>query len=323
MQISTAASIAIALFVPTNSVADTPLRISGVVKSSYEIRDRIGPEAQAELRIRTKRIQQTRATLKLEGRYFRDSLVVEDAYVDHKANKHLRFQLGVNKKKLGLEYEQSQRDRLTPTRSAFYQKLEQLGIVGRQMNLRARTKPTKHSRLDVTVGTDGSRNANLLVYVARERSNLGYGFWGLMERHRVNKGYLFIWAHAASLWYISDQYRGIVELLGGIDSFETELRRTLGADRRVYFLGPKFELATTIQASKRLKLEPHLQSSVMFHDLRNTRYNTLQILVGMNLYFRAIVVSLNGEYLGESERQSPHARTAQWPNFYVEAKHYF
>ena len=136
----------------------------------------------------------TRVVVKLEARYFRDDVALEDAYVDHKVSDRLRLQLGVNKKRFGMEYEQSRRERLTPERSFFYRKLEELGIVGRQLNLRLLTEPIDGLLVDVTAGTSGSRDGNALVRVARQHDSFGYGYWGLFEQRRVDKHYITVWA---------------------------------------------------------------------------------------------------------------------------------
>lgn len=122
------------------ALADGRVQVDGVVKSSYEIGDRVGPEAEIEIEIEieSKRVEKTRAVVKIEGRYFREALFMEDGYLDHKVSKRLKFQLGINKKRLGMEYEQSSRARLTPNRSFIYQELEERGLVGRQLNFRRR-----------------------------------------------------------------------------------------------------------------------------------------------------------------------------------------
>lgn len=181
------------------ALAKPRVGVSGVVASSFEARSRTGPELEAELRFKTKRVQGLRAVVKFEGQYFRDSVELEDGYLDYKYDESLRIQLGVNKKRVGLEYEQGRRRRVSPERSFLYQKLETIGVVGRQLNLRVLTKPRRGLVVDGTLGTNGSRDLNALIHIAQSHGALGYGTWGLLERHRVDKGHLAVWAQAASV----------------------------------------------------------------------------------------------------------------------------
>lgn len=298
--------------------------MAGVVRLGYEVEERAGPEAEFELKLVTKRVERTRAVLKIEGRYFRDNLEVEDAYLDYKLSERMHLQLGVNKKRLGLEYQQSSRRRLTPKRSMIYRELEELGIVGRQLNLRLVSEPIDDLSVDALVGTDGSRNTNVAVHVGRRHGTLGYGYWGLLEAHRVDKGYIPVTAHALSGWLISDQFRVVVELIGGIDSFETEANELFAEGRRVWFFGPKLEFAYQLRIGERFAIEPLAQASLAVHDAASPRYNTLQLLGGFNLYYRRIAVALNVEYIGATERTEPNQRTARRrPNLYAQVKFHF
>lgn len=276
--------------------------VSGTIAAGYEVDDNPEPEAEAEVELETERHGGLRGVIQVEGRYFQGHVFVEDAYLDHKISERLRLQLGVNKKRLGLEYEQGRRERLTPERSLVYQRLEELGIVGRQLNLRVLTEPREDLEVDVTAGTGGNRDVNALVHVGGRAGNLGLGVWGLVELRRVDHGYMTIWASAASMWIHTPRYRAELELLSGIEPVETELERLVGASRRVRFVGSKAEVAVRLPVSSALVIEPLVQSSAIARDAGDLGASTLQLLGGVNLRHGRAVLALAIDVVSESGR---------------------
>jgi|GEM_PF-4138470 len=318
-----AACVAGLTLAPGLALADNEVEVDGWISSSYEIRDRIGPEADVLVELETDRVYDVEAVIELRGRAFRQRAEFRDTFVDWKPSKRLRLQLGFNRKRLGLEYEQGRRKRLTAPRSFIYREMEEMGIVGRQLNFRVVGKPKDGLITDLSLGTDGSRNANLLVRVADERGSVSYGTWGLVERHRVDKGFIFVWAQALSAWHISPTNRAVVELIAGIDPFETDLARQLGDGDRVFFAGPKVEVARKLFASETFAIEPFVQSSFVFHDASALDHNTLQVLFGVNTHFRGLLFAIHVEYLGTTNRTPPHDRITRWPNAFSEVRFHF
>lgn len=314
---------AVAVAVPGTVNADGPVRFSGVVASSYEARARTGPEADVEIRLKTRRVDGVRAVAKIEARYFRDSVELEDGYLDYRLSDRLKIQLGLNKKRLGLEYEQSRRERVAPERSEVYQKLEVLGIVGRQLNLRVVGQPRPDVEVAAAVGTNGSRDVNATVHARRSHGPLGYGAWGLVEAHRVDKGYILVWAQVASVWLMNQRSRVVLEVLAGVDSERTSLTRMVGTTRRTHFAAPKLELARRFGVAHRVAVEPFVQAAWIVHDVGDTGDNTVQVVGGLNTHVRGIVLAVTATFLNEADRADPTRRVTRWPNVYVEAKHHF
>lgn len=299
-------------------------KLSGVVRGGYEVLDRIGPQAEAELRLKTGRVHGTRAVAKIEARYFREGVDLERAYVEHRVLKGLEFRMGLDKKRLGLEYEQGNQERMTTTRSLIYQEMEELGLVGRQLSVRAATEPiVDEVFVDLTVGLDGSHNANVILRATREPGDFGYGTWALFERRRVDKGYDFAWVQALSAWYISSDLRLVAELLGGIDPVRTELEAIFSAPRTVFFFGPKVEAAVRVDVSDWLAVEPMLQASMLWHDLQDTRIHSIGGVAGCNLYLWDMMVALEAHLLGERQLESPQQHQLDGERFLVQWRYYY
>lgn len=294
--------------------------MGGLVASYYESTNRAGPEVNAALELKTRRWEGMRALFKVEGWAFHKAIEIKDAYIDYKVAPQVHLQLGYNKKRLGLEYEQSRKNRLSPERSYLYRKMESLGIVGRQLNLRLLLKPQRGLELDVGVGADASQNVNALTRVAYGRNDWGLGVWGLVESHRINNGYLFTWATALSAWYISEQSRAVLELIGGLDSEESEMERLFFEGRRVYFVGPKLELGRRFELSERVQIEPFTQLTLALHDLEDSFYNTIEAVGGVNIRYRRTVTGLTISSQGETERVEPYDRTVRAPRFFAEVR---
>ena len=303
--------------------AKPDLKASGIVWGGYQVERRKGPEAGFQLRLKSKRVQKTRAVIKIEGGYFNDSLEVEDAFADHKISERIRLQFGVNKKRLGLEYEQSRTERLTPERSQLYRKLEGLGIVGRQLNLRLKTKATDTIRVDTALGTDGSRNVNFLLHASKLWADFGLGYWGLYEEHRVDKEFIPVTAHALSAYTHTGRLRLVAELIGGIDPNATQTNRLFDTGQRVWFYGPKLELAYRFRVGPDLEVQPLGQASFTVNDAKTRNYNSLQLLVGANLLFKSMNLAIAGERIDSSARERPHERGTAEHNLYVRVRHAF
>jgi hypothetical protein len=315
--------VIVAAMVTSAALAKDNVKLSGVVRAGYEVRERVGPQAEVEVRFKTRRVHGTRGVVKMEGRYFRDSVDIERAFIEHEVNKALEFRVGLDKKRLGLEYEQGNRQRLTTDRSWIYQEMDQLGIVGRQLSARVLSQPLQDVHFDASLGVDGSRDGNLLLRLTHEPLDFGYGTWALIERHRVDKHYVPLWAQAVSAWYIGYPLRVVAEVLVGIDPLRSELQQFLGSSRKVFFAGPKVELAVKVPVAESVVVEPLIQASALWHDLEETRQQTVQVVAGANVYVWDLLIAVEGQYLAE-RNLGPQGRLApRFPRFLVQARYYY
>jgi len=296
---------ALAWLAPATAWAEKTDELDGVVRLFVEKpgADEAAPEAEVQVRLKTKRRARTRAVLKVEGRYYDRDIVIKDAYLDHAVSRGLRLRLGIDKKTLGLEYQESSRERLTLHRSHVYQRLETLGLAGRQLEFRVLTRPDGGRDglyADFSVGMDGSRDQNALASLRYRLGPFGWGSWGLLERHRIEHTYLPVWAFVSSWWVETSAIRVATELFAGVDALSTEFERMLGDGHTVAFYGPRGEVALRFPLSERWSLEPFLQGSLLARDAREPSAGyQAQGLLGLNLRSKRLVFRTNAEIVAE------------------------
>jgi len=289
-------------FAPATANAE---KVGGVVRLFVEKpgSSEAVPEAEVQVKLKTKRRARTRAVVKVEGRYYERTLSIMDAYLDHAVNPGLHLRLGIDKKTLGLEYQESSSRRLTLHRSHVYQELETLGLAGRQLELRVLTRPDSGQSgfyADLTLGMDGSRNQNALGSLRYRWGSFGWGSWGLIERHRIEHTYLPVWAAVCSSWIDTGSIRVATEFFAGVDAFATEFERTLGDAHTVVFYGPRGEFALRFALTEQWSLEPFVQGSLLARDAREpSRGHQAQGLLGLNLRSKRLVFRTNAELVAE------------------------
>ncbi|HEU5076661.1 MAG TPA: hypothetical protein VFU02_20870 [Polyangiaceae bacterium] len=287
---------------PAEARAD---ELDGVVRLFVEKpgKSEAEPEAEVQVKLKTKRRRGTRAVLKVEGRYYDRDLYIKDAYLDHAVNRAHHLRLGIDKKTLGLEYQESSDERLTLHRSHVYQRLETLGLAGRQLEFRWLTRPRDSDAgmyADLGVGMDGSRNQNALASLRYRLGPFGWGAWGLIERHRIEHTYLPVWAAVCSWWVDTGAIRVATELFGGTDALATEFERTHGDGHTVAFYGPRAEVALRIPLTEHWSLEPFVQGSLLARDAREpSAGHQAQGLAGLNLRSKRLVFRTNAELVSE------------------------
>ena len=295
------------------------------VEGEIENTDKMGVDAVGELTYKTRRIKQTRAVFSIEGKYYRRTLFIEDLYLDHKFNKQFKLTLGISKKILGLEYEHGRKKRATIHRGPIYKKMEGLGIVGRQFNLRLIGLPKKNDddfELSGAIGIDGSRDLNLQLSLQKRLGVFGVGVWVLAEAHKIGSYYTPLYAQAASVWIGYDDIRATLETFAGIDTQRTEYYSTMGRDRTVLFGGASLLLTYEYRVNDKLRLGPVLHASYWIDDLDNRDENFLELLSGARFRVRRIGVSINGKVTGNA-RESLEKRSFNEKECYVEVLFHF
>lgn len=297
------------LLAPGESQAD---ELDGVVRVFVDKpgESEARPEAEVQVKLKTKRRRGTRAVVKIEGRYYDRDLYIKDAYLDHSVNHAHRLRLGIDKKTLGLEYEEPSRERLTLHRSHVYQRLETLGLVGRQLEFRWLTRPVDGEAgmyADLSAGMDGSRNQNALGSLRYRLGSFGWGGWALIERHRIEHTYLPVWAAVCSWWVDTGAIRVATELFAGTDALATEFERTHGDGHTVAFYGPRAEVALRVALTEHWSLEPFVQGSLLARDAREASAgHQAQGLTGLNLRSKRLVFRTNVELVTERGPTAEH-----------------
>jgi hypothetical protein len=255
----------------------------------------------ARIRYETPRVDGNRAVITAEGNYYDRTLVLEDTYIDRKLSPQVTVVAGIVNKTLGLEYTENKVERYTIHRSPIYQKMESLGLVGRQLTLRVTAAPGKRkkdSKWSAALGTDGSRDFNLAISFERQKNGLGMGAWFLAEARKSSVGYQPVFANVLSLWAQNERRRLVLELFQGIDPDRSEFAKTIRQQRRVMFLGSKVELVRYIDLGQKIVFSPLFQASLWLDDATEPREYSRQALLGARLQRGALRVSINGVVKG-------------------------
>jgi hypothetical protein len=226
-----------------------------------------------------------------------------------------------------LEYQWSSKYRISIHRSPLYQKMEALGMVGRELSLRVIKKPDKGEdglSLEAAAGANGSFDLNIHFSIRHKIKRWGYGLWGMVEKHRINDRSIFLWGQTTSIWYQHRLIRTAAEFIAGVDAQRTDFAITIGEARSVYFYGSKFETGVKIPMRESVEMEPFVQYSLWVNDSIEPENNTMVFLFGLNFHFvEKVVLAFNYELFGEAEEGLDHQRRFSRRNYYVATKFYF
>ncbi|MBN2527290.1 MAG: hypothetical protein JXR76_12920 [Deltaproteobacteria bacterium] len=283
-------------------------------------------DVEAELKFKSKRAAGLQAEVEAKASGVDRDAHLEDVLVDYRFSKKLHINLGYSKKILGLEYEQGKQTRLSIHRSSMYRKMESLGLVGRQINLRLEAKLGKKKKrlfLSAALGGDNSRDYNLQFSIKKRFRDLGVGVWTLLEQHRIDKDFMTVYAEVASAWYETDAGKVTLEVIHGVDAIRTEYLSLLKKDRTVHFLCPKMDMAKFITLGKETALVPFVQAGMVFDDLDNAADNSLLFAAGTRFQWHGLRIGLNVEAIGVKDPTKKNHRDFHRRSFYGQVIYFF
>lgn len=296
------------------------------INADSKNRNDTGVDVTAKIELDTKRLAGMKAHIEAEGSAIKRDVYFEDVYIDYKFSKKLKATLGYSKKILGLEYETGKKKRLTIHRSPFYKKMESLGLVGRQINLRFNLKLNNKKKtgtfISGALGGDNSRDYNGQLSLQHKTKYWGCGLWSLVESHRIDGKSIWVFAETASVWHQTERTRLAFELFHGVDAVRTEFQQYLGSDRTVHFMGPKFDFTLHFTLKNDLLISPVIQSSLIFDDIQNPQENTLHVLFGVHLRWNNLVVAFNAESHGVNDINTSE-RQFRRKSYYGQVIYYF
>ncbi len=283
-------------------------------------------DVNAELKYRSKRSKGFRAIVEAKASAVERDFHLKDVVVDYRYSKKLHISLGYSKKVLGVEYEDGKRKRIPIHRSLPYRKMESLGLVGRQLNLRVDLElGKKRHRTDISaaLGGDNSRDYNLQLSLKKARGNLGLGVWGLLERHRIDKGFIPVFSEVLALWYESESGRVLLEAIHGVDAIRTEYQSHLGNDRTVHFVSPRLDLARFVAVTENTQIVPFVQMGVVFDDLNNPDENSLLFTAGTRFQWHDLRIGINVETVGVKDVTRENHRQFKRKSVYGQVIYFF
>lgn len=307
------------------------VKIEGRISAGFELEEfKNGRSSHdAELGFETRRKRGTRAVASMRGQSDDSAVVLEDAYIEHELEKGEDLLGGQMKKRLGLEYAQSDRERLTVRRSPLYQKLEEFAYVGREMTLRYNLDADLKAGdrgYQASLGYSESIDVNVTLHVEQPFAggDMSAGVWALLQSDRIDAGRQFVFAAVMSLWSNHEGRRFQVELMGGVDPYMSEFARTYGDGEQVHYAGAKVQYGVSFPLSDGERIEPLVQASWIAHDVDAKGYDTLQLLLGGNYWLsEELRLALNVEGIGTNSPIDLSERAYGDSNATFEATYYF
>lgn len=288
-------------------VADAKdVKISGELTSGIEVEEfKNGKaETEAELKIESDRTEGVKGVLEIELSSIDREVEVEEVFIDRKFDSGNKLIIGLTKKILGLEYDRSKRQRMPEARTLIYRKLETFAYVGHESTIRFESKDDDHNSVSYkySFGYAESLDSNVAGQMTVPLDEgLSVGWSGLVQSDKINQGRQIVWASALSLLMDVERSLAEVELIGGVDPFESEFEKTFGDSKNVIFAGAK--LLYGVRLGDGMKYQPFVAYSNVRHDLEYIRYYSAEYLMGLN-YFMAknLQISANVGLVGTNSR---------------------
>lgn len=269
-----------------------------------------------QLELESKRRKGTRAKVTLTGESDEPGLLLEEAFIDHKLESGEKLLFGQAKKRLGREYEDSHRERLTVKRSPLYRKLEEFAFVGHELTLQW----LREDAWSLSAGYSESIDADLILHAQSD----GYGVWLLAQSDRIDNGRQLVYTLLSSVWHHEGPDRAEAELAFGKDPFASEFERAFGDGTDVHFAALKGQYGHRVEIAGGETLEPVVQATYLVHDHRTPSWTTVQLLVGVNYVIdESLRISLDVEGLGSNSTLDLERRSYDESNVQLEATYYF
>jgi hypothetical protein len=266
----------------TDSLAAGDIKFEGEVTSGVEVVEFKNGKSttEAELSLETDRKEGVKAVLEFEVSNVDTELELEEIYIDKKQESGSNIILGVTKKILGLEYEQSDNKRLPISRTLIYRKLDTFAYVGKETTLRYESDQESGTYYTLSAGYAASLDYNIMGLVQTEiSSNLSFLWTGLVQSDKITNGRQMVWATTFSLLLDSEASTLESELIGGQDPFESDFEKTFGDGRKVIFAGAKFLYGLKLGDNDQYR--PFFSYSNVRHDLKYVRYYSDEYLFGL------------------------------------------
>lgn len=250
-------------------------------------------------------------------------ITLKECYIRGKLDEDNTLDFGFAKKPFGLNYYLSENERKTIKSSRIYEKLESFGYIGDESTLRVFQNTDKERSFGYlfSLGYDESLESNLIfsLYKDSDQGDPNFGFWFLLQSDRINNKRVNVWSLALAVWSHSNTATYEVEVIGGVDPFDSEYNELFADGRKVYFAG-----ISTLYSYKFDLLEPLLQLTYLLHDDGHKGYDTYEILSGINYHFSSnFKLALNMTETATNSKEALGERSYDESYISLQARLYF
>ncbi len=288
-------------------------KVDGYLSSELKVENFKNGEVdhQGKIEMETKRKNGFKMEFSVRFRSEDNSAKIREAIVNKEfsSDEDTKIEFGLGKKRFGLEYDSSKRDRKTIDRSPLYRRMEVFTYVGRETQVRwyHKTKDTKRS---LTLGHSEAQDSSI---VGSSQFKLDpsweLAYWLQLQADHIDDGYQFVWAAMGSLIWHGEPHSFEAETLVGVDPEQSELDKVLGRDERTQFAGLKIQYDYLLPGDEGERWRFISQSTLLYHDLQTLSFNSVQLLVGVSYYLDPVTLSCNLEGIGSTSRVDPKNRS--------------
>lgn len=322
------------LFFPLLAKGESPereskLRWEGFIRSILESESLRNGELwhEGRLTVKTRRKEGFRAALEIEVETKTDTLDVREVVFDLKFDDDRRLELGYTQKRLGVEYEEDRQARTTIERSLIYRRLELFTYVGRETILRYFKEDASGSFNDwsITAAVSEAQNGSL---VGNWQTPVGggavrFGTWLMLGVDKIEGGNQAAAVAMNSFWKRDSESSWQIEWAFGLDPNQSEFEQVFDDDERVFFTGLTGLYTAPVWKEDEESISVTGGSTMLLHDHREPKYNSLGLMLGVGYEWNDLRVSLNAELVGTSSPVEPEKRTYDDSRAALEAIYFF
>jgi hypothetical protein len=266
---------------------DTAFKLSGRLALGWEaegvFRDR-DLEKEAVLGLETERKSgwkgAVEARLSSADLFELRELFVEYRPKEDDGSRENRLLVGQEKKRFGLEWDQSQEDRIGLERGMLYEQFARLAFVGRDSQIAFRQGDSWAASLHTSDGL----NVAALLRLSSLGPEGGWASYSLLQFDRIDHGWPFTLAQALAYSSWTEGLRWQAEGFFGKDTLSTDLEHRRGNDRDVWFAAATGAIALQ-KKEERSGVAPYARFSLLFTDLGSLGDRVLQGTLGARYSF--------------------------------------
>lgn len=259
-----------------------------------------------EVDLDTKRENGIRAEASLRYVSLNEEVLFREALVNKKMGDGYRLEFGYNRKRFGLEFENSKLRRNTIERNPVYKRLTVFTYTGRETMLRYYRK-AKYDKdrngLELALCYSEDQNASLVFhqkFPVSEDDNLSY--WLQLQSDHTDTGTQLVGSAIAAYELMFGNHGLDLELITGVDPNQTELNKTLNIGGTAYFAATKIETVIRLWREKDRIWDFISSGSYFAQDLDEPSFNSMQALLGARYQTGPLDVALNVELVGSTSR---------------------
>ena len=240
------------------------------------------PRHELDLTFKSNKVDGYRAEGKISARYEEAGVVTEWLRIKKDTASQGKIEFGYIRKRMGLEYEFSSKNRDTPVRSYLYRQLKRFSYVGLHTGVRYKSKDHKISGSSMSLGASQSQDASFIWKESFTFHDISVKNWLLLQRDHIENDAQLAYADILSISQKSQKSLWEVELFYGLNPLKSELENTYFSSYDVHFYAMKARYGFYTGQSEYDRFLLLLQGSLLVLDDRTPEVNSRALMLGVN-----------------------------------------